>query len=194
MSLAEAARVTGLNSATALRLLRTLEQWELVSRNEEGVFGSGPRLLQISASLLGNTALYQLAEKHLDQLSAETGESCYLAIPGPRGSALYVRQSESRQAVRHVSWVGESVPLDGTAIGAALTGQTVDGVAVLRASIESDVTAIAAPVTPVGRFVRAAISVVGPSFRMSDEDVRRFAELVKHHARALSAELAGGRS
>ncbi len=186
--LAAAARDTNLSASTALRLIRTLQRWEFVRRDADGTFHGGPRLLATAAKALSSQSVYQLAVPHLTEMCRDSGESCYLAVVGPAGQALYVRQEQSPRSIRHVSWVGRTVPLSGTAIGGALTGSPSEGPVALRSTLEPDVTAVAAPVC-WGEDVVAAISVVGPSYRIDDATLVRFGELVAAHARELSVSL-----
>src|SRR4249919_3120526 len=65
ISLSDCARRAGLPASTALRLLRTLERAEFVSRDEGGFFRAGPRLVQIGALTLGRQSLVVMAEPSL---------------------------------------------------------------------------------------------------------------------------------
>lgn len=194
LTLAQAARDADLPASTALRLLRSLEGHELVRRDSRGVFRPGRRLVTLAVSTLRRQNVVHLAKVHLDELTAVTGESAYLAAAGPGQTAVYLRATDSPRAIRHVSWVGHTVPLDGSAIGAALRGQVGDdGYVAVRAGIEPDVTAVAAPVEVAGLIV-GGLSVLGPSYRISDADLIRFGRAVVKHARALSDELGEARS
>ncbi|CEA09740.1 Acetate operon repressor [Arthrobacter saudimassiliensis] len=191
-SLADAARAAGLSASTALRLLRTLEGSGFVRRDGDGGWRPGLRLVQLGAQALGHEELVPLAAPALSRLVAETGESAYLAVPGPvAGEAVYLAVHEGTRSVRHTSWVGRSLPLAGTAAGAALGGQLGEGgYAVADSAVEEDVTAVAAPVTAgSGSHARivAALSVVAPSYRT---DAARTAELGRLVADAAAGVLA----
>lgn len=189
ISLADAARDTGLAASTTLRLLRSLEHHEMVRRDGNGTFRPGRRLVTLAVASLRRENVIDLAGPHLEALTAATGESAYLATVGPDNTAVYLRSVDSPQAVRHVGWVGHSVDLHGSAIGAALSGVVGDeGYVAIQGGIEPDVTAVAAPVQ-VGGMTVAGLSILGPSYRIDDVDVRRFGATVAAHARALSEEL-----
>lgn len=191
--LAEAARQVDLPPSTALRLLRTLESWDLVSRKDDGEYWAGPRLMQLAARAAGEDILSRHAHPHLEALVASTGESAYISVRGPGRTALYIGQVEGTHAIRHRSWVGQTVPLDGTAAGTALLGAApAEGYAILRSTLEPDVTAVAAPVTAHDGSVLGALSIVGPTFRIDDETVTRFGRVILTHTRALSEELGHG--
>ena len=196
IGLAECARRAGLAPSTALRLLRTLETSNLVSRDERGLFRAGPRLIQLGAAALSRQSLVGAAEPALHRIVAGCGESTYLCLPGPTDTAVYAGMVEGLHSVRHTSWIGRSIPLRGSAAGAAFRGEVLpSGYVVMRSAIEPDVTAIAAPVhRPAPRGGRpsaiATISVVGPTYRIDDEQAARIGALVSAEAHLLSEQFA----
>ncbi len=190
LSLAEVARRVGLSPPTALRLLRTLESGEYVVRDGHGAYHGGSHLIQIAATYMGSIPLYRLADRHLTELRDQTGETSYLGVFGPGSTCLYARLAESDHAIRHVSWLGKTVPLGGTAIGAALLGHcNRRGYVSTRHTMEDNTTAIAAPVYWPVNTVTAALSVVGPTFRISEAKMRSIGQLVVAHADELANEL-----
>lgn len=169
VGLGEAAKNSGLSPSTALRLLRTLEGSGFVSRDEAGDFRPAAGIIQLGALALGKESLVSLCGPAMKRLVSLTGESCYLSIPAAGDSGVYIAIVEGTHSVRHASWVGRSIPLDGTAAGQVLSGNVPDnGFAVVRSGVEDDVTAVAAPIVMGGRIV-AAISVVVPSYRLNEE-------------------------
>ncbi|MCW2783501.1 MAG: IclR family transcriptional regulator [Marmoricola sp.] len=189
ISLAECARRAGLPPSTALRLLRTLESSGFVARDAGGGFGAGARLIQLGASALGKQTLVRLAEPALLRIVAATGESAYLSIPGPNGTAIYIAMSEGTHAVRHTSWIGRAVPVADLAIGRALAGQVpAAGYLAERDRLEPDVTAIVAPVRHPGALA-GALSLLGPTYRIDDATMERYGHLVALEAQDLSRQL-----
>jgi IclR family acetate operon transcriptional repressor len=195
VSLADCARSTDLPASTALRLLRTLESSGFVHRDPAGSFHPGPRMIQLGALAYGRQSLVAEAEPAMRRIVSECGESTYLAVPGTTGTALYVGMVEGTFSVRHTSWVGRTVPLDGTAVGAAMAGWTgPDGFVALRSAVEQDVSAVAAPVRRAG--VRTAaghpgpvvgvLCVVGPSYRLDENRLSAVGMVVSREAGALS--------
>lgn len=170
VNLTSAAQQAGLSPTTALRHLRALESLGYVHRDRDGVYSAGPAVLRLAAHARGDGPLARLvaaAQPVLDELTATTGESSYLAV-AEADRALYVATSESQRSIRHVGWVGRTVPLDGTAVGAALLG--APGPQHRTATIEPDIAAVAHGVTDGDR-VAAALSVIGPAHRMDDAAV-----------------------
>lgn len=193
ITLAEAARRAGVPASTALRLLRTLVDWDFVERDPDGEFRAGPRLLQLGAVALSDEQLNQRAQPHLQELLAETGESAYVSVRGPGNTVLYIGQVESAHSIRHISWVGKTVPLEGTAAGQALSGDVPDQCyAVRRETVEPDVSAAAAPVRGPNGAVLGALSVVGPTFRIDEKKLRGYGRAVALRAATISAELGYG--
>jgi urocanate hydratase len=192
MTLSEAARLTGLPISTVSRLLATLEGAGFLRRSAFG-YACGTRLMQIGLNALKNISSYEAAEPHLVSLTEITGETCYLGIPGDDGSVVYVRQSMSPRSIRHSVWLGRAVPLQGTAIGAAMSGNVnAEGYAATRQTLEPDVTAIAAPVRNADGSIIAAINLTGPSYRISDADMVRFGRAVVGAAAAIAKDIGGG--
>ncbi|MDR2986666.1 MAG: IclR family transcriptional regulator [Nocardiopsaceae bacterium] len=188
VSLMEGSREAALAPSTASRLLRSLESSGFASRDREGRYFVGSRFLKIAATALNSRPYLRTGRLHLEVLSQETGESAYIGVADDsRQAVIYIQHVPSPRAIRHWDALGRIVPIKGTAIGAALTGRTgPKGYAVRRGGVEPDVTAIAAPVRWFDK-IAAAISVIGPTFRISDEDADRIGELVVAHAEAISA-------
>ena len=192
MALVELAREVGLNASTALRQLRALEAAGFAARRKDGDWEPGPELLRIARSLVAHATLPRLAAPVLTDLAGATGESVYLAEPVDAGSAVYVAMEAGSYAIRHVSWLGRSVPRRGSAVGQALAGRVDDdGVIVVHDAVEAGVTAVAAPVRGVGGVIEAALSLVGPSFRLEGAALVAARRRVAEGAAALQSRLVG---
>ncbi len=189
LTLAEAARITGLSASTALRLMRTLEASSLVRRDERNIFRPGNRMMQLGALALSQESVVSLAQPHLAHLVEVTGESAYLSVIGHGRTALYLSIVEGTHSVRHTSWVGRTVPLRGSAVGAALESRVPKvGYVIVNQGVEQDVTAIAAPVTSGKRTV-AALSIVMPFYRIPPDGADSIGSLIADEAAKLSHAL-----
>jgi urocanate hydratase len=187
-TLTAVAATAELTPTTALRYLRALEIRGYLERDEQGRFHSGATLQRIAAALHDEDPLSGLvtaAQPHLHALATSTGESVYLVVSDGR-TATYVATAESARAIRHVGWVGQNVPLDGTAAGAAFAKP---GTVVVRTgAVEPDITAISLALDGHDT-LDIAISIVGPDQRLRATDRQHaIVELVRT-AKTFSAEL-----
>lgn len=191
LSLADAARETGLATSTALRLLRSLEAAGLVVRDDDGRFRPGSRLIQLGARAFSREPLIALAQVPMEQVVERTGESVYLSMPGPAETAVYVKIVEGTHSVRHTNWVGRSVPWEGTAVGQVLRGELAAGeYAQIQDTVEQDVTALSAPVTVHGT-VLGALSTLVPTYRCTEELAGRCGQALLEATQSLARSLSG---
>ncbi len=193
VSLRDAARAADLPSSTALRHLRVLGHHGYVLRDDHGDYVVGPSLIRLGLAAFRTGPYARLtaaAQPQLEALVAATEESAYLAVRDGT-EAVYISTVESPRAIRHVGWVGRSVPVEGTAVGAALTADPADaGVFLNEGAVEADVAAVAAPVSGPNRVV-GAISVLGPVERLRGRRRDDAASAVTAAASAISAAMAG---
>ena len=182
-------RLTKLPTSSALRLLKSLEGLGMVARDPNGSYRLGRRFVEVGLLALDEVVPIELTRPYLRALASGTGESANCAIQ-VEGAVVYVDQVPSERAIRHMSWIGRRVPLHGTAIGSALRLElNDDGFSYTRDTVEPDVTAIAAPVIGGIGVVICAISVTGPSYRISDVRIREIGALVANTASALGETL-----
>ncbi|MEU9242732.1 helix-turn-helix domain-containing protein [Streptomyces sp. NPDC048385] len=191
LTLAECARETGLAASTALRLLRALENGGFVRREADGSFRPGTRIVQIGAQALSHESLVSLCHEAMERIAAVTRESVYMSIPSHDDTALYIAITEGTHSVRHTSWVGRTVPRRGTSVGAVFAGETPSrGYLVVEHGVESDVSAIAAPLLTGSRVI-AALSVVIPDYRLRGDSITRIGTRLAGEAHDLSRSLGG---
>lgn len=168
-SLVDSARAADLPASTALRLMRTLESEDFLTRAADNSYQPGPRLIQIGAKAFSRETLVPLSRKPMEGVVEATGESVYLCVPGGSEQAIYISIVEGTFSVRHTNWVGRTVPLQGSAAGVVLRGGAPEaGYVVLENTVESDVTAISAPISAGGRVV-AAMSTLVPTYRLDEQ-------------------------
>jgi len=156
--------------------------------------------------------LVDLAHEELIRLSREVGETTLLGV-AMGNSIVYIFQMESSQSIRYTAKIGERRPLYPTSIGklfvasmderalnaffransnldrarvaAELARVREEGVAYNREETVKGVTAAAAPIYGPDGSVLAAVSVVGPVYRMTDE-LPRMAQSVAASAAKLT--------
>ncbi len=218
LAVGELASGSGLPKSTTSRLLGALERHGLVQRTRDrGALRPGPVLLRF-AQRDGSAELVELASPSLELLARETGETVNLAVPGPAG-AEHLAQRDSAHFVATTNWVGRRVPHHVAANGkafvafgaaelpselerftpatitdrAALAGQLEivcrRGYATAVDELELGLAAMAAPVYGAAGSVVAALSISGPTTRLTDERIERLAPLLIEQSRRLSGLL-----
>jgi IclR family acetate operon transcriptional repressor len=78
----ELARRIGVNASTASRLLATLQEAGLVTRDGTGPYRLGLKLVALSDRVLAQLDVRQLARPLLARLVKQTGETATLSLPG----------------------------------------------------------------------------------------------------------------
>lgn len=193
-----------LPKSTASRLLSALERQGLVEQQgRRGSFEPGPVLRRYA----NRGQLVELAQPHLENLSAISGETINLAVPGPLG-VEHLAQIESRHFLGTGDWVGRRVPYDCTAVGKVLIAfdgvnrspptplePTViarvrrDGYATAVDELEVGLTGLAAPVIGAGERAIAALSISGPTLRLGAEQIEDLYPQLINEARALGHDM-----
>jgi DNA-binding IclR family transcriptional regulator len=120
ISLGDATAAAGLPKPTVYRMLATLEEAGLVSREPEGRrVGAGPRLARLALDVLRNGQTRGPRRAILRQLVGEIAETCNLTmIDG--GEVIYLDRVESAWPLRMTLQPGSRVPLHCTASGKLL--------------------------------------------------------------------------
>jgi IclR family transcriptional regulator, pca regulon regulatory protein len=106
ISVADAARATGLPRATVTRLLGSLAD-EGAARRDGGAWRLGPRIAELARGLA--PPLPERAGPVLEALAAELGETVMLAVPEGRAGARVVAEAEGPRMVGVGSWLGRSL-------------------------------------------------------------------------------------
>jgi IclR family acetate operon transcriptional repressor len=214
--LAELAGDAALPKSTTSRLLGALERQGLVQqRGRRGSFGPGPVMLRFAH----RGQVVELAQPHLEALSAASGETINLAVPGPLG-VEHLAQVESRHFLGTGQWVGRRVPYHCTAVGKVmiafggapdppaplerLSPATIvdrerlateittvrrDGYATAVDELEVGLTGLAAPVFGAGGQALAALSISGPTLRLGAQQIADLFPTLIHEAQALGHDM-----
>ena len=196
-TLTDAAAEVDIPTSTALRHLRVLTNWGYLVRDDRGRYSVGPGFVRIALAAFRSgpyARLMAAAQPGLQRLVEVTEESAYLAVRDG-SEAVYIATVESRRAIRHVGWVGKSVPLEGTAVGEALLSKvpapSVRSKAMINTgAIEPDVTAVVAPIHESAGVV-GAFSVLGPADRLVGERLEIASAAVVDAAAVTSDSLYG---
>jgi IclR family acetate operon transcriptional repressor len=200
----ELAAQAGLPKSTASRLLAALERNGLVEQEgNRGGFRAGPVVVRFAHRGMVVANLVDLARDSLEALAELTGETINLGVPGPNG-VEHLAQVESRHFLGAGQWVGRSVPYDHSANGkvlvafgaaeapldpALLERVRANGFAIAVDELEEGLTAIAAPVFGETGDAIAALSVSGPTLRLTPERLAEIQPAITEQGLALSRRL-----
>ena len=186
---------------------------------ERGRLRPGPAILRMAERSLLERSVVQLARPSLDALGKISGETINLAVPAPHGVEhvaqvesrhfLGAGQWLGRAVDFHCTANGKVFIAFGRATMparqlASLTPQTItdpgrlrvelvqvrrDGFAEAVDELEIGLAAIAVPVRGAGGQVIAALSITGPTVRMTPDRIAELKPILIEEARALSRRL-----
>jgi DNA-binding IclR family transcriptional regulator len=197
-SVGELAARAGLPKSTTSRLVAALERRGLVQRlGARGRVTAGPVLLRY-ASRDGSATLVELAAPSLRRLADVSGETINLAVPGVDG-VEHLAQEDTTHFVGVTDWVGRKVPFEHAANGKVFLAFNTRshqhaqvrarGYATSIDELEVGLTALAAPVLGTAGGAIAALSISGPTARLTPERIAELAPLLIEEARALAERL-----
>lgn len=118
MTLSEVARRTGLTRATARRFLLTLVDLGYM-RTDGRLFSLTPQVLRLGHAFLSSMGLPEIAQPHLETLSAELGESVSVAVLDGT-DIVYVARVATRRIMTVGISVGTRFPAYATSMGRVL--------------------------------------------------------------------------
>ncbi|ELY50421.1 IclR family transcriptional regulator [Natronolimnohabitans innermongolicus] len=124
MRLSELARELGVAKSTAHRHLSTLLDLEYVTENN-GVYRTGLRFLEIGEQTRTRTDAYRLAEEKVADLAAETEERSQFIVE-EHGQGVYLFRETGDRAVHTDSEIGKRIPIHATAAGKAILANLSD--------------------------------------------------------------------
>jgi DNA-binding IclR family transcriptional regulator len=200
-SIGELSARVGLPKSTTSRLVGALERQGLVERlGTRGRLRPGPVLLRY-ASRDASQALVALAQPSLRRLADASGETINLAVPGPEG-VEHLAQEDTAHLVGVTDWVGLRVPFELAANGKcflAFGGGEIEDAAVFRSrgyatsidELEVGLSALSAPVLAADGTAIAALSISGPTSRLTAERIEELAPLLRDEAAILTRRLRG---
>ncbi len=219
VALTDLASAAGLPKSTASRLVSALERRGLIEQDgERGRLRPGPAILRVAERGMLERNLVELARPSLDTLSEASGETINLAVPAHDG-VEHIAQVDSRHFLGAGQWLGRSVDYEHSANGKvfaafgraavppagtaatvgvvtadAATGRELDavrrsGFATSIDELEVGLSAMAAPVRGARGEVIAALSISGPTLRMTPERIEELRPILTSEAASLSGRL-----
>jgi IclR family transcriptional regulator, acetate operon repressor len=205
VALTDLASAAGLPKSTASRLVSALERRGLIEQDgERGRLRPGPAILRVAERSMLERSIVEVSRPALDALAGASGETINLAVPGPEG-VEHIAQVDSRHFLGAGQWLGRSVGYEhsangkvfaafgrgpaGAAAPAELEAVRRDGFATSIDELEAGLSAMAAPVRGARGEVIAALSISGPTLRMTPERIAELQQVLISEARTLSRRL-----
>ena len=209
----------GLAKSTTSRLLHALERNRLVRRDRAGLFRPGPLFAVYAAQHDTSQDLLDVAQPALDEIGERTGETVNLAVARGDEVVQVAQVDSSYllgltnwldvTVPAHCSALGKVFyaykvmslpdgvlpvrprgrPLSRADLEADLAETVRRGWAMTWEELEEGLVAIAAPVHARDGSVVAAVSVSGPTTRITEADVTRLGEQLATDTGAISRQL-----
>ncbi len=206
-SFGELQEASGLAKSTLSRLLSSLERHALISRAEDGTVRPGGALTRFAHSRRPTDELIEVTRAFMVELSEATGETINLAVLDGT-EVEQISQIDCTYLIGGVKSGDLKVPLHASALGKVflaygaelppgrlrkISTRTITsrdrlredlqrvrerGWALADSELEPGLIAVAAPVFSAGGDVVAAISISGPTLRMTREVAHNYAELL----------------
>jgi DNA-binding IclR family transcriptional regulator len=198
LAVGELAAGAGLPKSTTSRLVGALERRGLVQRAGDRRIAPGPVLLRFAHRDAG-ASLVALAAPALRALADVSGETINLGVPTPLG-VEHLAQEDSRHFVGGTNWVGRRVPYETTANGKVLRAfsseRPAESAAIRRRGwatavdeLEHGLAALAAPVFGADGIAVAALSISGPTIRLTRARIAELAPALLEQAQLVSERL-----
>lgn len=198
LGVGELADGSGLPKSTTSRLVGALERRGLVQRAGDRRVVPGPVLLRFAHRDTGQ-GLVELAAPALRALAELSGETVNLGVPTPLG-VEHLAQEDSRHFVGGTNWVGRRAPFETSANGKVLRAFSAErpaaaqsiraqGYATAVDELEHGLAALAAPVFGPDGVAVAALSISGPTIRLTRERIAELAPALLEQAALVSARL-----
>lgn len=218
VSFGDLQETSGLAKSTLSRLLSSLERHELIAKADDGTLRPGSALVRFAHSRRPTDELIEATRPFLDALSDATGEKVNLAILDA-GEVQQIHQIECTYLIGGVTVTDQPIALHASALGkvflahgaelppgrlAKVASRTITsreklaqeldvtrerGWALADSELEDGLIAVAAPLFATDGSVVAAISITGPTLRMTREVAKEYGALLVEVAGRASAAL-----
>jgi DNA-binding IclR family transcriptional regulator len=206
-TLNELADAAHLPKSTASRLVSALERHGLVHQTgQRGKLEPGPAILRFAHRGAVERNLVELAEASLESLSRSSWETVNIAVPTPYG-VEHLAQVDAHHFLGAGQWVGRRVDYHCTANGKVFLAFGVadapaakrleselarvreDEFATAVDELEVGLAAVASPVRGPTGDVIAALSLSGPTMRLTPERIEELRPVLVNEAHVLSERL-----
>jgi IclR family acetate operon transcriptional repressor len=205
------------HKSTAFRLLAALEQGGLVEQSgDRGRYRLGFGVVRLAGAATAQLDLSKESRPVCLRLAEAVGETVNIAVPQD-GATVNISQVRGPAAISGHNWVGQRTPSHATSSGkvllafgalrlpaeqarytpATITEPGLLGLAAIRErgwadtveELEVGLNAVAAPIRGSDGSVVAAVSVSGPSYRLTPARLPEVGELLAEGAREISQRI-----
>ena len=119
LGIQDLAKATNLSKATAYRIASTLVGLDYIEKDENNKYSLGLKLISLSAVVLNNLQLVEVAKSEIQDLAREIGLTTHLGtVDG--SDLLYLAKANSNNSIRTTSYVGQRSYLHSTSLGKVL--------------------------------------------------------------------------
>jgi DNA-binding IclR family transcriptional regulator len=194
LGLAQVASSLQLHKSTAHRFLMVLERHRMVERTASGKFRLGLRLFDFGNRAIEQYDLRDRAQPHLRRLVAETEETAHLWVHCTSvGKAMLAFLPEERAAevvkrIRFERFTHRTIA-NAEALRTEMEKTRRRGYAVDDEEFEEGLRCIAVPILDAQRQPVAAVSVSGPSFRVTAQKLPSIANHLLQCVRGISVDM-----
>ena len=119
ITLAELSKLIPTSKSTIHRYLSTLEQLQLIEKNDRDSYFLASGILQLAGHYLSNMNLPQIAEPFMKKLAASSQETVHLAVPS-ENEVVYVAIVDGPLSIRMMARIGTRAPMYCTALGKSI--------------------------------------------------------------------------
>jgi IclR family transcriptional regulator, acetate operon repressor len=127
LSVRAIADMTGNSRSSTHRILQMLAEDGYAEQRHDSSYVVGPKLLELAARVFGSVSILRVADSIMVRLSAETGESSYLAAFSREDLFVtFIHRVDSDHPVRHIQPLGARIPLHAGAVGKAVLAACPD--------------------------------------------------------------------
>ncbi|WP_307009657.1 IclR family transcriptional regulator [Acinetobacter calcoaceticus] len=202
LSLAEISRRTKLYKSTILRLLSSLERHGYVVRNEDGQFSLGITPLKLSRIYQNSFNIKDVLYPVLERITKETGETSSFYILDKDKRVVLFRIEPARSVKVSIS-EGDTFPVNVGASGKILRAFSQTEVDENLQQVQNqfwassfgerdpETSSLSVPVFSNGRQLQGALTISGPSERLTQEKIAENISLLLECSIQVSKYLAG---
>lgn len=206
---------TKLAKTTVYRMLYTLRSRGLIRYNESSaLYSLGFNLLALSSNLDTIDILKSYASESLDKLQEETQQTILMVVP-EGDSMIYIYTKENSIGLKFASYTGQKRSINYGVLGKVFTaymddkkleqlknaGLTIEQSAEIRENIQQNqyyiereetnigVTGVASPILDANNQCIAVIGLIGPSAKLTEEELSNCKNTLLKTANEISHEL-----